>query len=252
MRLMIVPEWFAPKIDDIKSKIHCIYFLECNFKCTFCSQSKRKQYVKVSEYDKQSFRKEVTELIKASRFFKLTGGEPSINKDIIDVVQIINECGGEVLFDTNGSSTAKTKELIDKGYIKVLGVSIKGLNPEEAMRKAGGISKERCWDNVIDLCNYAYTKPIVILTYVVDSSTNHEDVLHFCKKILDGEIKVDYFKINNLYGRDLPDNTLSPMDLDKLIDLLKNIAETYPQLKDRLIGIPDFGAVRNEEVIMHY
>ena len=252
MRLMIVPEWFAPKIDKIETKIHCLYFLECNFNCIFCSQYNRNEYVQLTEYDPESFREKVKELIKTSSYFKLTGGEPSLQPDILEIVKIINECGGKVLFDTNGSVTSKTKKMIDIGLIYALGLSLKGLDPNEAMRKSGVNNKKLCWDNVIDICNYAYEKTTVILTYVVDSSTSPEDVLQFCKKIINEEIKVNFFKINNLYGRSLPDQTLQPMKSELLLQLFETILKTYPELKDRLIGIPNFGAVTNRDVILHF
>lgn len=249
---MIVPEWFAPKLNKIESKIHCIYFMKCNFNCVFCSQSHREEWVRLTEYDLESFRKEVKELMKTSSYFKFTGGEPSLQSNIIEIVKIINECGGKVLFDTNGSVTSNTKQMIDLGLIYALGISIKGLDPDEAMRKSGVTNKKLCWDNVIDICNYAYKKTTVILTYVVDSSTKQEDILHFCRKIIDGQIKVDFFKINNLYGRSLPDRTLQPMKAELLLQLFETILKTYPELKDRLIGIPDFDAVTNRDVILHF
>lgn len=251
MELLVFRDYFAPKIYEMQGKIHGIYCSPCNFNCKFCSQSKRNENVTYFTYSLDQFDNLISELMLTSDMFKLTGGEPTMMPEIVDMIRIINKHGGKVFLDTNGSRFQLIKQLADENLIYVLGISIKGLTPEESLYKSRTSNVKLCWDNIIDSCNYVYGKAKVILTYVVDSELSLRDLEFFCEKLGD-DIKVDYFKLNNLYGSNLPDPTCKALSKEKFEDCINSVLAINPHLRGKLIVIDGFDAVKKKEAIRYF
>ena len=250
MKLLVFKDYFAPKILETNGRIHGIYCSPCNFRCGFCSQSKRNTNVSYPTYTLDSFGSLIDELIKSNNMFKITGGEPTILPEINEMMKIIKSRGGMVYLDTNGSQIQVIKKAINEGFVDVLGISIKGLTPEEARNRSGVTNGELCWDNVLESCNYAYGKAKVILTYVMEEKSSLSDLIHFCRRI-DDNIHIDYLKFNNLYGIELPDPTCKPMSRERFNKCIESVVAEYPNLKGRIIIIDGFEAVQNKGAIRY-
>ena len=74
------------------------------------------------------------------------------------MINIVKIHGGIVFLDTNGSMFTKVKELVDEELIDVIGVSLKGNTPIEALKNSGIRSDKACWNNVIETIKYATKK----------------------------------------------------------------------------------------------
>ena len=94
---------------------------------------------------------------------------------------IAKKHGGAVLVDTNASNYEMIKQACDEDLIDVLGISLKGLTPEEAMSVSGVSKRQLCWDNVLKTIRYAAdsSNTDVLIAYVVDRTTSRSDLDRF-------------------------------------------------------------------------
>ncbi len=122
---------------DYPGHLAAIVFLcGCNFHCRFCYNSelvlpeKTKNQPKISEEDFFSFLKERKNLLEG---IVLSGGEPTINKDLPDFIKKIKKEGFLVKLDTNGSNPKMLKDLIDKKLVDYIAMDVKA--PKEKYNK---------------------------------------------------------------------------------------------------------------------
>lgn len=112
---------------DYPDKVACtIFTFGCNFRCGFCHNPelivddgrpdlKREDIIK--------FLEEREGLLDA---VCITGGEPTINKDLPDFISKIKSMGFLVKLDTNGSNPKMIEELINKKLVDYIAMDIKG------------------------------------------------------------------------------------------------------------------------------
>lgn len=112
----------------------------CNFRCPFChngglvagpgEQSKIPQEEVISFLDK---RRKLLEGV------CITGGEPTLQRDIVPFVKTVKDMGYLVKLDTNGYKPRVLKELLEEGLLDYVAMDIKA--SEENYCKASGIDK---------------------------------------------------------------------------------------------------------------
>ena len=197
--------FFAPKCVDRDENFdtrnsHAVANSKCNFRCSFCKYGVKKE-PKPHYMTLNKFEEEVDELLNRGKMFKFTGGEPCLNPLLEEELKIIKKKNGTVFLDTNGSMTDIVKRLLDNNLIDVLGVSLKGLTKQEALKTSGINNEKLCWDNVINTIKEAlkYNNVRVIVTYVAYDNFNYDKLCDFAK-LLDNIGKGIYLKINNLCG----------------------------------------------------
>ncbi len=127
---------------DYPKKIATIVFtVGCNFRCGFCYNldlvipSRKKSLTLTKEDDFFDFL--------ASRKGKLeavvvTGGEPTLQKDLEIFLKKIKSLGFLVKLDTNGTAPEKIKKLIKKGLVDYIAMDIKNRLTESKYKKIVG------------------------------------------------------------------------------------------------------------------
>lgn len=118
--------------DEISS---IIWTIGCNFKCPFCYNKNlvEGKLKEISEDEIFLYLKKRQGLVDG---VAITGGEPLIQKDIIDFIKKIKSLNYLVKLDTNGTNPEKLKELIDKKLIDYVSMDIKA--PKEKYKKLAG------------------------------------------------------------------------------------------------------------------
>lgn len=112
---------------DYSSLISCVIFTQgCNFLCPFCQNA---NLVIPSCYDKVLDEKEVFSFLE-SRKGKLdglviSGGEPTLQKDLISFIKRVKQLGYKVKLDTNGTDPETTRFLIESKLIDYLAMDVK-------------------------------------------------------------------------------------------------------------------------------
>lgn len=257
MTYAITQNKFAPKCveyknTDIKNS-HAVAFDKCNFRCSFCGLRKKIR-PNFKDYSSLEFEEKVKQLITSGSSFKFTGGEPTLNPNLEHDLKFVKSHNGKIYLDTNASNPKKIKTLLEDKLVDVIGISLKGLSPEEAMHNAGISNKRLCWDNVFETIEFASKNSDVrtIVTYVLTKPEETEQQLDKFAELLKPYPQV-YIKINNLFPNDIAsENGLSPLTEDCFNVELKKFIARHPEYKGRIILIPSIDAMTDYSAIEFY
>ncbi len=104
-----------------------VFTVGCNFRCPFCHNP---ELVSSIEYQVSSMAEEDFFNFLEKRKGKLegvcvTGGEPTIQPDIINFIERIKKLGYSVKLDTNGARPDVLKKIIDKKIVDFISMDIK-------------------------------------------------------------------------------------------------------------------------------
>jgi len=105
-----------------------VFTVGCNFRCPFCHNPElvfsdlSGSTGSISEKEFFSFLKKRQEKIDG---VCITGGEPTIQKDILNFIKRIKELGFLVKLDTNGSRPDVLKKALDKNLVDFIAMDIK-------------------------------------------------------------------------------------------------------------------------------
>ena len=132
-------------LTDFPGVVSCIIFTQgCNFKCPFCHN---KDLIKVADGTVEE--QEVFDYLKQRKGLidglVITGGEPLIQKDIIDFIKKVKKLGIKVKLDTNGTNYEVLKEIVDNNLVDYIAMDIK--HDEKNYSIISGISNHR-FDNI--------------------------------------------------------------------------------------------------------
>ena len=123
---------------DFPGRIACTVFLQgCNFRCPFCHNSdllgpEGEQLISAAEL--------LTFLKKRKGMLDgvcITGGEPTVQKDLPELLREIKALGYPVKLDTNGSNPAMLKALAAEGLVDYVAMDIK--NSREGYPRTAGV-----------------------------------------------------------------------------------------------------------------
>ncbi len=212
---------------DYPSKVACILFTQgCNFKCPYCQNSGligHENEVLIPE-------EEIFEYLKKRKGVLdgvvVSGGEPTVQKDLAIFIKKVKEMGFLVKLDTNGSNPDLLKKLIDEKLVDYIAMDIKnilmlykevaGVSPsvnklEESINliKNSGIDHEfrttiikniHDIDKIKKICEY------------VDGDTfflqNFEQSENVCDKKLESFSTEELIKINKIIKKEFPNVTV--------------------------------------------
>ena len=112
---------------EYPEKIAAIVFVgKCDFKCHFCYNIDLvKNYDKLPDIPE----KEITDFLVTRKGLldgiAITGGEPTVHKDLPEFIKKVKDMGFLVMLETNGSNPVILKELIDKKLVDYIAMDIK-------------------------------------------------------------------------------------------------------------------------------
>lgn len=123
---------------DYPGKTACTLFTGgCNFRCPFCHNSE----LVLAPNDVESIPEdEVYAFLKKRRSLLdgvcITGGEPTLQSDLIEFIEKLKSFGYAVKLDTNGYEPEKLKKIMDSGMVDYIAMDIKS-SPRNYARIAG-------------------------------------------------------------------------------------------------------------------
>ena len=127
---------------DYPGQIACTVFLGgCNMRCPFCHNGALAE-------DRGEQKIEVSELLafldgRVGRLqgVCISGGEPTIHKDLPELIREVKSRGFLVKLDTNGTNPEMLSSLIDEGLLDYVAMDIK--NSPERYAETAGLNTER-------------------------------------------------------------------------------------------------------------
>jgi len=172
---------------DWDGKLSSVLFVpDCNFRCPFCYNSTlvlHPERVETIPFER------VEDYLKKQRAWIdgvcITGGEPTIHRDLPDLCSKLKEIGFLVKVDTNGTNPTMMKKLMDSRLIDYIAADIKAPLTVEKYSRATGINAEKLLEKL--------KKTIKILleskmdyefrTTVVPTLHDEEDIKEICTSI---------------------------------------------------------------------
>jgi len=130
---------------DYPGKVSCVLFLAgCNFDCPYCHNP---DLVKCNNGSSSPAEADaVFGFLKRRRALLdgvvISGGEPTLQKDLAFLCGRIKEMGYDVKLDTNGSRPAVVRKLIDQGLVDYVAMDIKTEPNQYARFICGGCRPE--------------------------------------------------------------------------------------------------------------
>ncbi|MBI9077993.1 MAG: anaerobic ribonucleoside-triphosphate reductase activating protein [Desulfatibacillum sp.] len=111
---------------DFPGRVGCILFTAgCNFKCPYCHNPELLSF-STARVIKQRW---ILDFLKERMGFLdgvvITGGEPTLQKDLMDFMEIIRDMGFEVKLDTNGSRPHVLEQILDTGLVDYIAMDLK-------------------------------------------------------------------------------------------------------------------------------
>ncbi|MBQ7861513.1 MAG: anaerobic ribonucleoside-triphosphate reductase activating protein [Clostridia bacterium] len=187
---------------DYPGKTACTVFTPgCNFRCPFCHNALLvTQTVKdlVSEQEFFSFlskRKGILDGV------CITGGEPTLQKDLIPFIKKIRDMGFLIKLDTNGYKPDILKQILDNGLVDYIAMDIKA-SPEK-------------YPATTDMKDFDFSLILNSIELLEKSSLPHEFRTTVTE---DFHSEQDFFEILRLFSNDTPYFLQQFRDSGNLID----------------------------------
>ncbi|NPA76935.1 MAG: anaerobic ribonucleoside-triphosphate reductase activating protein [Candidatus Diapherotrites archaeon] len=141
---------------DFPDRLACVVFtVGCNFRCPFC-YNKDLVLGTAKEEDIEAFFQWLERRRGKLDGVAITGGEPTLWKDLPEFIDRIKEMGFEVKLDTNGSNPDALEEILKTGNVDYIAMDVKApLVPKEYARVTGGWSDVESIRRSIDIIMHA-------------------------------------------------------------------------------------------------
>ena len=202
---------------DYKDHLACIiWFVKCNMRCSYCYNSR------IVEGEGILSNQEVFEFLK-SRVGKLdgvvlSGGECTLNPDLLEICKEIKELGFKVKIDTNGLNPKLLSELISFGLIDFIALDYKA--PIEKFEQITKVKSSKNFYKTLDML-IEKSFPFEVRTTVHSSLLNENDINSMAYELNKRGYIGTYYLQNYLHVEDTFDTIPQyPVQIDK--NLLNN------------------------------
>lgn len=116
---------------DYPKKVACIVFTQgCNYNCGFCHNSGLIKCQKNNLIDEEEIFAYLEKRKNLIEGVVISGGEPTIQKDLISFIKKIKKMGFLVKLDTNGSNPEIVKQILDENLVDYIAMDIKNIFDE--------------------------------------------------------------------------------------------------------------------------
>ena len=211
---------------EYPDKISTVIFLGgCNLRCSFCYVP---HLVLPEEIEKQKeiSQKEIFSFLKERRNFleavAVSGGEPTLNRDLPDFIKKIKELGYLVELETNGTNSEMLKYLIDKKLVDYVAMDIKQRLDDFKKYKeiTGDVLTEEMFENIKESLKTLLSGKIdyQLRTTIMKEFYKKEDILEICKEIQGAKI---YYLQNYQKNHTISGKNFTPFEEKEIEDIVR-------------------------------
>lgn len=230
---------------DYPGNVACVVFLVgCNFRCGYCHNP---ELVLLDKIKNQSFISELEFFNFLEKRKKLltgvviSGGEPTIHKDLLDFIKKIKKLDYLIKLDTNGLNPKMLSNLIDNNLLDYIAMDIKApmkVKNEKLKTKNSKLEFKNKYERVtgvkIDIENIKKSIELIkksnidyeFRTTIIPGIHNKEDIIQIAKEISPAK----KYYIQNFRPGEITDKSLNkemPYPNKYLIEIQKIIAQFF-------------------------
>ncbi|XP_054000846.1 molybdenum cofactor biosynthesis protein 1 isoform X1 [Hylaeus anthracinus] len=200
----------------------------CNLRCLYCMPA---EGVKLTKNDGIL---RIDEILKIADLFvkegvhkiRLTGGEPTVRKDIVDIIAGLKQLPGlkEVAITTNGLTLSRQLPALQRAGLDAINISLDTLKESRFEH----FTRRKGWSRVIaaiDLAVQLGYNPTKV-NCVIMKGFNDDELIDFVNLTKDSPIDVRFIEYMPFQGNKWNENKMVSFDSMK-----KLIRETYPDLQ---------------------
>ncbi|KAL0100673.1 hypothetical protein PUN28_019221 [Cardiocondyla obscurior] len=200
----------------------------CNLRCTYCMPA---EGVKLTKKDGILKTEEIIQIAdlfvkEGVRKIRLTGGEPTVRKDIIDIVEQLKQLRDleQVAITTNGLTLTRQLPALQRAGLDALNISLDTLKEERFEL----FTRRKGWTRVmasIDLAVQLGYNPVKV-NCVIMRGRNDDEIIDFINFTRDRPIDVRFIEYMPFQGNEWKENKMVPFD-----EIKKIIREKYPDFQ---------------------
>ncbi|HIK00711.1 TPA: anaerobic ribonucleoside-triphosphate reductase activating protein [archaeon] len=123
---MLIKGLYRLSLIDFPNKIACILFLSgCNFRCPYCYNKALVLNEDIKGYSQEEIFDFLKSRIGLLDGVVISGGEPTLNRELPEFISRIKDLGFLVKLDTNGSNPEMLKQLTEKKLVNYIAMDLK-------------------------------------------------------------------------------------------------------------------------------
>ena len=216
---------------DYPGKVACEIFTQgCNFECPFCQNSSLIPITNTGEFSEE----EIFEYLNLRKNILdgvvITGGEPTVQKDLKSFIKKIKDLGLLVKLDTNGGNPKVLQELIDEDLVDYVAMDIKNIFNKYNITAGKKVSLDNIKKSIEIL--KASKIDYEFRTTIIKEMHSLDDIVSICKLV--GNAK--YYLQNFEDSENVIDHSLHGFSREELLFIDKYLKDLFPNVEIRALS----------------
>jgi pyruvate formate lyase activating enzyme len=216
---------------DYPGKVACEIFTQgCNFECPFCQNSSLIPITNTGEFSEE----EIFEYLNLRKNILdgvvITGGEPTVQKDLKGFIKKIKDLGLLVKLDTNGGNPKVLQELIDEKLVDYVAMDIKNIFNKYNITAGKKINLDNIKKSIEIL--KASKIDYEFRTTIIKEMHSLDDIINICKLV--GNAK--YYLQNFEDSENVIDHSLHGFSREELLFIDKYLKDVFPNVEIRALS----------------
>lgn len=216
---------------DYPGKVACEIFTQgCNFECPFCQNSGLIPITNTGEFSEE----EIFEYLNLRKNILdgvvITGGEPTVQKDLKGFIKKIKDLGLLVKLDTNGGNPKVLQELIDEKLVDYVAMDIKNIFNKYNITAGKKINLDNIKKSIEIL--KASKIDYEFRTTIIKEMHSLDDIISICKLV--GNAK--YYLQNFEDSENVIDHSLHGFSREELLFIDKYLKDVFPNVEIRALS----------------
>ena len=216
---------------DYPGKVACEIFTQgCNFECPFCQNSGLIPITNTGEFSEE----EIFEYLNLRKNILdgvvITGGEPTVQKDLKSFIKKIKDLGLLVKLDTNGGNPKVLQELIDEDLVDYVAMDIKNIFNKYNITAGKKINLDNIKKSIEIL--KASKIDYEFRTTIIKEMHSLDDIISICKLV--GNAK--YYLQNFEDSENVIDHSLHGFSREELLFIDKYLKDLFPNVEIRALS----------------